>query len=150
MAQIPTWAIGKNYVVTLIPLSVDTAGTLTAGTSSYGLTSVVDEVDIDTEIDRENIQTMTSRRNNMVVTGLATKVTMTQIVSTQDSHNILSGVFFNDSPSDYCRVTIARGGKTYTFDGVYASHTEKPRRGKTVATLVLDMIDNGTANPNYA
>lgn len=150
MAQVPTWAIGKDYTVTLIPLSVDTAGTLTTTTSSYALTAVVDEIDIDTETDRENIQTMTQRRSNMVVTGLSTKVTLTQIVSKADASNILSGVFFVNSPSDYCRVTIARGGKTYTFDGVYASHTEKPRRGKTVASLVLDMIDNGTANPNYA
>ena len=152
MAKIPTWLLGRHITtITLTPLTVAADGTLTPGTAA-SLSGYIDGVELTGQKTTENIQSIDNIRANYVVTEIETSVTLTEILKTNDTSgtptNILASAYY--SAFDLALVTLARGGRSYTFYSLMSSYAENINKGKSTGKMDCKMVDPGVANPAYA
>jgi hypothetical protein len=157
MATIPTPLLGRHVTsVTARWQTPDANGLLGNGTSSVQtITGIVDGVEIQGTNQTETINNLTSFRENEVVIESADSIVLTEIMRdgiNVANVNVLAALWMNADSADYCLVTLARGGNSFTFYGMMSDYSESIRKGKNVARLTLQMadIDAATANPAYA
>lgn len=139
MSTIPQWIIGRNAVATIAPVTVATDGTVTVGTVTT-LTAILDEVSTGLENQTEQIVPYDVTINQNVKIGSGQTITLIEIL------NPAAVLAEAGMAGDYAQVTIARGGKTWTFVGLIMRYEEPIRRGKSVGTLTLS--ESGIA-PTY-
>jgi hypothetical protein len=150
MPSIPLWltAVNGPFAVVLTPQTVNAStGALTDGTPST-LTSVIAEagVEIDHSPELRDIRGATSLRANNVIVGVSTRITLNLLLKSAGTNDVATAI----QSSDYYKCVITRGAQAWTFYGVRAGYTESISRDAGTATLTLEMIDPGQANPSYA
>ena len=154
MVALPNWVIGRNVSsVVFTPQSVDTAGTMTDTTPVGYFAARWKEFNIRSTNDLEDISASDQRRKNMVPVATGTRMEVTEIIqaSAPDSNPKNPGAAAAYGSTDYGKFTVTRSGKTFTFYAVIESYEERSNgKGALEGTLVLEMVDPGTANPSYA
>lgn len=146
MTAIPVWLLGQHVSACAItPQSVAANGTLSAGAAS-SLVGSLDGIELDSTPELEEISPITTSRLNNVVVKSGTRITLTEILKSNGT-NILPAAAV---AADYFYVAITRGGQSWAFYGARGTYTESIQRGKSVASLTLEMVDIGSANPTYS
>lgn len=146
MPTIPNWLTGPggSYAVTVTPYT-NTNGTLATTTPVQTITTTVDTIRVAAHTRLEEISAMTSTRENNVPIQVGTQITLTEILKASGTNGLAQ--FAN--AFSYGLVAITRGAQAWSFAGVQESYDEDLQRGKSTGTLVMNMIDPGTANPTY-
>jgi hypothetical protein len=157
MATIPTPLLGRHVSsVTVRWQTPDANGLLGNGTSTtQTITGIIDGVEIQGTNQTETINNLTSTRENEVVIESADSIVLTEIMRdgiNAANVNVLAAIWTNADSADYCLVTIARGGNSFTFYGLMSDYSESIRKGKNTARMTFQMIDidASMANPVYA
>lgn len=136
MSVVPTWLIGRFVTaISVIPQTVGSDGTLTAGTS-HSMTGRLDEITWTGENTTESIMGFDTRQDNKVITESGVTLELTEILDQQaaTNTNVLSAVY---AASDYVLVTFTRGGKAFTGFFTVGTYNESLVRGKSVGKLSL-------------
>ena len=90
---------------------------------------------------------MDTSRLNMVPIKAGTTITLTEILKGGNLANLLAAVYYGASV--YVKIALSRGGQSFVFYGLAVDYDESLRRGRSVGTMVVDMVDPLTANPTY-
>jgi hypothetical protein len=145
MTAIPVWLKGSNVTAcAIVPQTVASDGTLSAGASS-NLVGSIDSISVQSTAELEEISPMTTTRRNMVPIKTGTTITLVEILKSNGT-NLLAAVAY---AATYVQVSLTRGGQAFSFYGVVADYNEDLQRGKSVGTMVIDMVDISSTNPTY-
>ncbi len=147
MSAIPVWLTAGNgpFSCVLTPQTVATDGTLSDGTT-VALTGVLDDIQFNANPQLEDIRPMSSVRSNMVRIAENNSMTLVEVLKSSGT-NILAA---QAAASDVFKVVLTRGAQAYTFYGRRGTFSDHPVNGKSTASLTLEMVDPGAANPSYA
>lgn len=147
MASVPVWLIGKHVTACQIFCGVTVAanGTITdgSGTTIYGHLA---DVNIESQNELENISEMAQRRQNFVIIESGTTFVLTELLKSNGTNILASAGYV----SDYVKITLTRGGQSFTFYGVIESYSESLVKGSGRGVMRVRMVDSGAANPSYA
>lgn len=147
MPAVPTWFTasgGYPFTVSITRVTRGADGTLSSQASN-SLLGQLDSVTLSSENTQENISAMDSRRGNNVILESATTFTLEEILKGNGT-NILANVAYS---FDYALISVTRGGQSYSFYGVIGSYSESLRKGKSMGTLTVTMVDPASGNPTY-
>lgn len=148
MAQVPVWCLGRHVTVcSITPQSVASDGTLSDGSAS-SLVGSIDSVSLTSQPETEEVSAMTTTRANNVIIKNATSVTLVEILKSSGTNILAAAV--TGANGDYFKVILTRGAQTWTFYGLRGAYSEDLQRGKSTASLTLEMVDPNAANPTYA
>lgn len=147
MATVPLWLTAGNgpFTVVMTPQSVGTDGTLSDGTS-VALTGVLDDISFANNPTLDNIRPMSLKRANNVLIEDNPSITLVEIMKSAGT-NILAA---QNAASLYFKVVFTRGAQAYTYYGIRGAYGEQVANGKSLATLTLEAVETGAANPGYA
>lgn len=147
MTAIPVWLTSGSgpFSVTLTPQTRASDGTLSDGTL-VTLTGTLDDIEFENNPKNENIKPMSTRRANYVPVEDDPSWTLVELLKSNGT-NLLATANYT---ADYFKLVVTRGGQAYTHYGVRGPYSESIKNGKSVARLVLQPVDIGSANPAYA
>lgn len=150
MAKIPVWALGRHVTAfTLTPQTVASDGTLADATPSYTLYGHLQDVEIETSVTFENISAMDRPFENNVPVEVATIYRCTELEKNSATPSYLAEAMYV-APSGIFKITLTRGGKTWTGYGIIANYRMNATKPRVTGTFEIRMIDVGAANPVYA
>ena len=144
MVAIPVWLTGQHVTACAIIPQTVSSGTFTPG-SSKNLVGSIDGIEIDSTPELEEISPITTTRLNHVVLKSGTRITLTEILQSSGEKMLAAAAV----AADYFQVTLTRGGQAWSFYGARGSYNESLQRGRSVASLTVEMVDIGSANPTY-
>ena len=151
--RVPVWLLGRHLSLCTLEIGLASpAGDIGFGTPGV-LTGLIDQVTVTPQFTTENIVPVTSFRENAVAVEQADTMELVEIMRARKSvapaadfdPNFLGKAWsfaqLATTPSEYARVIINFGGMSWSAIGLMADYNEQPRKGKTVARLLLEEID---------
>lgn len=169
MATIPLPLRSQDItVVTLTAQDADPATGVLAdrGTSvTCSIVAVLEEFDADETVEHEDFGAITSQRLNMVAGAAGTRLRITEIPGRVAAHATAS-TFTAGAPKlaqfrrsvspqggvqPFVKVNWTEAGTAFVYYGSFAGYSGPRRgRGKQLASITLEPVDIGSANPTTA
>ena len=149
----------------LILQTINSDGSLAGGTDfklteKSSFTGYLEDVEFDVEQNVDDGTVLGSPIDNDIPTTYRHSLTLTEPLRYNSGANVgnqLAEAITNAATNGdgtvgtpFCKLTLARGGKTWTFYSVMRTYRESYRKNKFVGVMTLSVTDVGTANPTYA
>lgn len=150
---LPMVFLGRQHLTTLTMTLRTVSGTDGALSDSGSARSVIVQVENvrrTSQSNTEQVGPINSRLQNNVIVDSGTTYEIDFFVRYADATSFASATNMLQEladVTDYSKMIMTRGGKTYTFDGLVTGLTEGGGRGSWKGSLTLSMVDPGTANP---
>ena len=154
MASIPLWLTGRGTSAVLARTQIpDANGLLGNGTGVVlNLTGLVDEIDLNGEDLTQEINALTATLENQVGYLIDDSWTIREIMRSGLGNQFLASLWYNADDADHVLVTVTRGGNTWTGIWVMLDYNEDITKPKSVAELIVRMVDLGNqfSNPDFS
>lgn len=146
----PGFQLGRamtSLVVT--PLTVSSTGTIATTTPIATLTGTLETFDYTSTNELEEISAVTARNQNNMIVSTGTECTIEVLMKAgSDAAFAVNAIGAIANGADYAQVVLVQYGMNWSFQGVIKSFNHGIKgKGKVSGTLVVAMIDNGSANP---
>lgn len=137
------WAVGKNTLVTITPLTEDNAGVLTPG-SATSLLGKCESFELFSRPRLSEISSMDSQFENDVIVKERFEANITELVRLAGSD--LAALWVT---GDYFLLAAVCGAKKWLFYGTRGDGTFSHTTDRVNTRVVLRQMDVGIANPTY-
>ena len=164
-----TWLVGRNLTFRIGVCEIDADGTITDPGDLTSMVGRLDRAALRMRLVNEEISALDAVQENHVWLRTSNSLELTEILdnfSTADgttggnvlaymTNKMVGDAVTAASNNRLIKVTILRGGKTFTYYGIIEGYEEGYERGKNVGTMTLNVVatlNNGSAvmNPDYA
>lgn len=161
----------RTQDITVVTLTAQDANATTGVLATRGtpvtctITAILEEMDVDETVEHEDFSAITSTRQNMVSGASGVRLRITEIPG-RVAANGTATTFTAGAPmlaqfrrsvspqggvQPYVKVDWTEGGTAYVYYGSFAGYSAPRRgRGKQFASITLEPVDIGSANPTTA